>query len=261
MILSEIINQMKSGEKMNESVVFSNVTKKYKMQETNLDKIKYLFNIHSKKREKLHYALKGVNFRVNRGEVIGVIGKNGSGKSTLSNLIIGATSPSEGNVIVNGKASLIAISSGLNNNLTGLENIELKALMLGMSKQKIKEIKKNVIEFSELEKFINQPVKNYSSGMRSRLGFAISVNIDPDILVVDEALSVGDESFYQKCLDKFDDFKRQGKTIFYISHSLRQIENFCEKTMWINEGTLMAYGPTKEVTKQYKDFLENLKKK
>lgn len=246
---------------MKKSVVFKNVTKKYKMQETNLDKVKYLFNIHSKRREKLHYALNDISFEVNEGDVIGVIGKNGAGKSTLSNLIIGATAPSEGTVEVNGAASLIAISSGLNNNLTGLENIELKSLMLGMSKQKIKEIEKNVIEFSELGKFINQPVKSYSSGMRSRLGFAISVNINPDILVVDEALSVGDESFYQKCVDKFDEFKSQGKTIFFISHSLRQIENFCEKTMWINEGKLMAYGPTKEVTAQYKQFLENLKKK
>ena len=256
-----VIHIREIGEIMEHSVVFEKVTKQYKMQETTLDKIKYLFNIHSKKREKVHYALKDVSFTVEKGDVIGVIGKNGSGKSTLSNLIIGATSCTEGNVQVNGQASLIAISSGLNNNLTGLENIELKALMMGMSKQRIKEIKQEVIDFSELGKFINQPVKSYSSGMKSRLGFAISLNINPDILVVDEALSVGDETFYQKCIDKFDEFKAQGKTIFYVSHSLRQIENFCEKTMWINEGTLKSFGPTKEVIEEYKQYLNTFKKK
>lgn len=246
---------------MEYSVVFNNVTKQYKMQETTLDKIKYLFNIHSKKRERLHYALKEITFQVEKGDIVGIIGKNGSGKSTLSNLIIGATSCTEGEVQVNGQASLIAISSGLNNNLTGIENIELKALMMGMEKKRIKEIKRDVIEFSELGKFIYQPVKSYSSGMKSRLGFAISVNINPDILVVDEALSVGDETFYQKCLDKFDEFKHQGKTIFFVSHSLRQIENFCEKTMWIHEGSLKSFGPTKDVIAEYKEYLNTFKKK
>lgn len=246
---------------MSESVVFENVTKQYKLQETTMDKIKYLFNFHSKEREKIHYALNNVSFSVQKGDVVGIIGKNGSGKSTLSNLIIGATSCTSGKIQVNGKASLIAISSGLNNNLTGLENIELKGLMMGMSKKRIREIKQDVIEFSELGKFINQPVKSYSSGMKSRLGFAISINIDPDILVVDEALSVGDETFYQKCVDKFDEFKAQGKTIFFVSHSLRQIENFCDKTMWINEGTLKNFGPTEQVVAEYKEYLNTFKKK
>jgi len=243
---------------MSTKVEFKNVTKKYKMYTRQIDKIKDLFT--SKESGDFHYALSDVSFSVESGEIVGIIGLNGSGKSTMSNLISGVTMPNEGDVYVNGTASLIAISAGLNGQLTGLENIELKGLMMGLSKKQIQEITPKVIEFAEVGKFINQPVKNYSSGMRSRLGFAISINIDPDVLVIDEALSVGDPTFTQKCLDKMNEFKDNGKTIFFISHSLGQVKSFCTKAIWVHYGKIKDYGDVLPVTAQYQKFLADYQK-
>jgi teichoic acid transport system ATP-binding protein len=206
------------------------------------------------------YALRNVNFTAEEGDVVGIIGVNGSGKSTLSNIIAGIIPPTFGTVEINGKASIIAVSSGLKNELTGRENIELKCLMLGFSKKEIKKLEPEIIEFAEIGKFIDQPVKSYSSGMKSRLGFAISVNIDPDILIIDEALSVGDQTFADKCLDKMNEFKERGKTIFFISHSIGQVRNFCEKALWLEYGEVKDYGTVEEVIPKYEQFLSNYKK-
>ncbi|PFJ00776.1 teichoic acid export protein ATP-binding subunit [Bacillus cereus] len=239
---------------MNYKVKLEHVTKKYKMYNKPSDKLKDLF-FRSGDGE-YHYALNNISFEVPEGEIVGIVGLNGSGKSTLSNLIAGVTMPNEGTVDIKGTAALIAISSGLNGQLTGLENIELKGLMMGLSKEKIKEIIPQVIEFADIGKFIYQPVKTYSSGMKSRLGFAISIHIDPDILVIDEALSVGDQTFTQKCLDKMNEFKEHGKTIFFISHSISQVQSFCTKAIWIHYGQLREYGNVKEVVGHYSDFLK-----
>ncbi|WP_242275970.1 teichoic acids export ABC transporter ATP-binding subunit TagH [Bacillus cereus group sp. BfR-BA-01445] len=239
---------------MNYRVRFSNVTKKYKMYNKPLDKLKDLFFKTSN--GEYHYALNNVSFEVTEGEIVGIIGLNGSGKSTLSNLIAGVTMPSKGTIDIKGSATLIAISSGLNGQLTGLENIELKGLMMGLKKEEIKEITPKVIEFAEIGKFIHQPVKTYSSGMKSRLGFAISAHINPDILVIDEALSVGDQTFTKKCLDKMNEFKEQGKTIFFISHSISQVKSFCTKALWLHYGHVREYGNIKEVVTHYNDFLK-----
>ena len=212
-----------------------------------------LFSI--RRKGTFHCALNEVSFDLKEGEVVGVIGLNGSGKSTLSNLLAGVTIPTKGEVEVNGSAALIAISSGLNNQLTGLDNIELKGLMMGLTKQQVKEITPKVIEFAELGKFIHQPVKVYSSGMKARLGFAISVHINPDILVIDEALSVGDQSFTNKCLAKINEFKNNGKTILFVSHSISQIQNFCEKVIWLHYGKIMEFGAVDDVLKKYTEFL------
>jgi len=236
-------------------VQFQEVSKSFRLHSSINEKIRDLFYI--KKDFPVHHALRSLTFAVDQGDVVGIIGLNGAGKSTLSNLIAGVTIPSSGSVHINGNAALIAISSGLNNQLNGLENIELKGLMMGLSHQQIKAITPAVIEFAELGKFIHQPIKSYSSGMKARLGFAISVHIDPDILVIDEALSVGDQTFSDKCLAKINEFKERGKTIFFISHSLSQVKSFCGKGLWLHDGELKKYGDIEEVAAEYERFLKH----
>ncbi|WKB34997.1 teichoic acids export ABC transporter ATP-binding subunit TagH [Terrilactibacillus sp. S3-3] len=242
---------------MAKSVIVNNITKKYKMYAKTSDKIRDIFSLQGYGED--FYALQNVSFEAEEGDVIGIVGVNGSGKSTLSNIISGVIPPTAGTVETKGQASLIAIASGLNNQLTGLENIELKCLMLGFSKKEIRKLLPDIIEFADIGKFIGQPVKTYSSGMKSRLGFAISVHIDPDILVIDEALSVGDQTFADKCLAKMNEFKAKGKTIFFISHSLGQVKKFCKKALWLEYGRLKAYGPIDEVMPQYEAFFFDYK--
>lgn len=241
---------------VNYSVIFQDVTKSYRMKKGIGSKLKSLMGSTTLPQGETHEALKNITLSVPKGDVVGILGVNGSGKSTFSHLLIGATSPTKGTIQVEGVVSLIAISSGLNGQLTGRENIELKGLMLGFSPKEIRDIEKQVIQFADLGKFIDQPVKTYSSGMKSRLGFAISVHVNPDILVVDEALSVGDQTFYEKCLSKFDEFKAQGKTIFFVSHSMSQIRRFCQSAIWLHQGELKEYGPVKDVIRHYQQFLE-----
>ncbi|KSU83071.1 teichoic acid transport system ATP-binding protein [Fictibacillus enclensis] len=241
----------------NQTVIVRDVTKKYKMYKKPAEKLLDIILPNGYGED--FYAIQNISFEAKQGDVIGIVGVNGSGKSTLSNLISGIIPPTTGTIELNGEVSLIAIASGLNNELTGRENIELKCLMLGFSKQEIKRLEPEIIEFAEIGKFIDQPVKKYSSGMKSRLGFAISVTVDPDILVIDEALSVGDQTFADKCLDKMNEFKERGKTIFFISHSMGQVKKFCEKILWLEYGEVRAYGPMKEILPKYQEFLKEYK--
>lgn len=243
---------------MGKSVIVSHVTKKYKMYNKNSEKILDL--ISPRGYGKSFYALQDISFDANEGDVVGIIGVNGSGKSTLSNIIAGVVPPTSGTVTVRGETALIAIASGLKGELTGRENIELKCLMLGFNKKEIQKLTPNIIEFADIGDFIDQPVKTYSSGMRSRLGFAISIHIDPDILIIDEALSVGDQTFAEKCLDQMNEFKASGKTIFFISHSIGQMKRFCEKALWIQYGHVNGYGLMKDIMPQYEAFIRDYKK-
>lgn len=236
-----------------DAVVAENITKMYKMYKDGKEQLKDLLLGRSNAHE--FYALKGLTFKVQEGDSVGLIGMNGSGKSTLSNIISGISMPTSGTITMNGVPSLLAISSGLNKQLTGMENIEMKGLMIGLTMREINDLKDKIIDFADIGDFIYQPVKLYSSGMRARLGFAISININPDILVIDEALSVGDPTFTQKCLDKMNSFRDEGKTIFFVSHSLSQIKEFCNKAMWLEYGVMKAYGATEEVLPMYERFL------
>lgn len=244
--------------KLSKAIVVKNLTKKYKLYHS--EKERLLDLITPKSYGEDFYALSDVDFEANHGEVIGFVGINGSGKSTLSNIIAGIVPETSGLISVNGQVSLIAVAAGLKNDLTGRDNIELKLLMLGFSKPEIELLEPEIIEFAELEKFIDQPVKSYSSGMRSRLGFAISVNVDPEILVIDEALSVGDKAFAEKSLAKMKEFKEEGKTMIFVSHSIGQMKKFCDKILWLEFGKVKEYGLVNEVMPKYEEFLDMWKK-
>ncbi|MBD8004278.1 teichoic acids export ABC transporter ATP-binding subunit TagH [Bacillus norwichensis] len=243
---------------MEKAIIVKNITKKYKLYNGTKERILDLLLPKSYGED--FFALADVSFEAEKGDVIGFVGMNGSGKSTLSNIIAGIVPETSGSVQVNGQASLIAVAAGLKGDLSGRDNIELKLLMLGFSKEEIKKLEPEIIEFSELGKFIDQPVKSYSSGMRSRLGFAISVNVDPDILIIDEALSVGDKAFAEKSLDKMKEFKQQGKTMIFVSHSIGQMKKFCDKILWLEYGMVKDFGPVNEILPKYEKFLNEFKK-
>lgn len=227
------------------AIVLKNVSKIYTLKSTQK----------KNKNGQRFYALKNIDIQIPKGEVVGVLGTNGSGKSTLSVILAGISEVDEGDLIINGEQALIAINTGLNNQLTGLENIELKGALLGLTKKRIEEIREVVIEFAEIGDFLYQPVKKYSSGMKARLGFSINLALDPDILIVDEALSVGDKGFAQKCLDKMHELKEMGKTIIFISHALPQVRRFCDKAIWIEGGILKEYGEIEDVCDRYEEFI------
>lgn len=206
---------------------------------------------------KSFYALRDINVKVKKGDVVGILGTNGSGKSTLSIILSGISDIDEGKMIVRGEQALISINTGLNQQLTGLENINVKGALMGLSKKRIKEITEDVIEFAELGDFLYQPVKKYSSGMKSRLGFSISLALDPEIFIVDEALSVGDKGFAQKCMKRMKKLRdEQGKTIFFVSHALPQVREFCKTGMWIEGGKLIEFGDIDEVCDHYSDYVD-----
>ncbi len=198
-------------------------------------------------------ALKGVNFRVEKGRTLGVIGRNGSGKSTLLKLAAGIGKPSSGRIEVNGRVSaLIELGAGFHPEISGRENVFINGLMLGLSRKEISRRFDDIVAFAELEPFIDAPVKTYSSGMYMRLGFSVATHVDPDILLVDEVLAVGDESFTHKCLSKFADFRRRGKTTLLVTHSLDLVERYCDEALWLDEGRVRAHGDPRRVIDEYR---------
>lgn len=234
----------------NYAVVMENVSKIYRLR-TKGKKGK-------KKTDEQFYALKDINFKIEKGDCVGILGTNGSGKSTLSLILSGISDKDSGYMRVNGEQALIAINTGLNMQLTGEENIDLKGALLGLKKKQVEEIKRGVIEFAELGDFLYQPVKKYSSGMKSRLGFSISLSLNPDIFIVDEALSVGDKGFAQKCMNRMQKLRdEEGKTIFFISHALPQVRSFCKTGMWIEGGKLVEIGDIDTVCDHYSEYVDS----
>ena len=211
-----------------------------------------------KKLYKEHYALHNVSFDVKRGETVGIIGTNGSGKSTILKIITGVLNPSGGHVEIDGRISaLLELGAGFNMEYTGIENIYLNGTMIGFSREEIDAKMQDILDFADIGDFVHQPVKTYSSGMFVRLAFAVAINIDPEILIVDEALSVGDVFFQAKCYKKFEDFKKMGKTILFVSHDLGSISKYCDRVVLLNRGKKLAEGTPKEMVSMYKRIMVN----
>ena len=244
-----------ADEKTTESAVrLSHLTKSYKIYDSSFERALDLFR--STKDVRRFVALKDVSVDFPRGEAIAILGKNGSGKSTMLKIITGVTAATSGDVEVNGRiAAMLELKSGFDDELTGIENIDVRALTLGIAPEKIAEMKDEIIAFADIGEHINQPVRTYSSGMKARLGFAVSVNVDPDILIVDEVLSVGDNIFKLKCIEKMDEFRQANKTILFVSHSLATVKAFCTKAMWLKEGVLQNYGEVGPIAQEYEDYL------
>ena len=199
-------------------------------------------------------AIDSVSLTVQSGEIIGFIGLNGSGKSTLSGIISGITQPTSGDINIKGSVSMLSVNAGMMMKLSGRDNIYYKCLLLGFSKPQIRAIEDKIIAFADIGLYIDQPIRTYSTGMRSRLGFAISAHIDPDILVIDEALVVGDGSFMEKCILRMREFVETGKTIIFVSHSPKQMEGFCTRVIWLHKGKIVGIGDTLDMLMAYEMF-------
>lgn len=237
----------------------------FAIQVKHLDKMYKLYNKPSDRlRETLgfkvpvreHYALRDVNFQVERGETVGIIGTNGSGKSTILKIITGVLNPTAGEVKVDGRISaLLELGAGFNMEYTGIENVYLNGTMMGFSKEEVDARLQDILDFADIGDFVYQPVKSYSSGMFVRLAFAVAINIDPEILIVDEALSVGDVFFQAKCYRKFEEFKKMGKTILFVSHDLSSISRYCDRVIFLNKGVKLEEGSPKQMVDMYKQLL------
>jgi ABC-type polysaccharide/polyol phosphate transport system ATPase subunit len=205
-----------------------------------------------KQHSTIFYALKNVSFRVGPGESLAIVGGNGAGKSTLLSLVAGLTRPKEGRVTVKGRAAaLLELGSGFHPDLTGRENVHLYASLLGLTRKRTEECFETIVEFSGVGEFIDEPVRTYSSGMVMRLAFSVAVHVDPDILIIDEVLTVGDQSFAAKCFERIWEFKRAGKTLLFVSHVPEMVRQLCDRTLWLDHGEVMLMGSPDEVLRAY----------
>lgn len=236
----------------NISISVEGVSKIYNLYDSSRERLKELFSIKSKKYHNEYHALNNINFEVKRGETFGVIGTNGAGKSTLLKLITGVATPTSGEIKVNGKISaLLELGAGFNKNYTGLENIFLNGTMMGYTREEMEERISSIIEFADIGNFIYQPVKTYSSGMFARLAFAVAINIEPEILIIDEALSVGDVFFQNKCYKKFEELRSKNVTIIFVSHDIGTVKQLCSRVLWIEHGVQQMVGDSTEVCNKY----------
>lgn len=232
------------------------LTKVYRLYNKPMDRLKEAVSFGSRKKHHKNFcALEEISFEIRRGETVGIIGKNGSGKSTLLKILTGVLTPTAGNLSVVGRVSaLLELGTGFNPEYTGIENIYLNGTIMGYSKEEMNEKLENIISFADIGDFVYQPVKTYSSGMFVRLAFAVAINVDPEVLIIDEALSVGDIKFQQKCYRKIEEFKRD-KTVLFVSHDLIAVNKFCDRTIWLNEGLVVEDGKPFEVSKKYQAFM------
>jgi teichoic acid transport system ATP-binding protein len=238
------------------AIQVKNVTKIYKLYNRPSDRLVDTFGLPGKKKFKEHVALNDVSFNVRRGETLGIIGTNGSGKSTILKIITGVLNQTKGEVEIDGRISaLLELGAGFNMEYTGVQNVYLNGMMMGFTDEEIDAKLNDILDFADIGEFVNQPVKTYSSGMFVRLAFAVAINIDPEILIVDEALSVGDVFFQTKCYKKFEEFKEQGRTIIFVSHDLGSIVKYCDRVVLLNKGDKLDEGTPKDMVALYKRVL------
>jgi ABC-type polysaccharide/polyol phosphate transport system ATPase subunit len=239
---------------MTVAVRASELTKQYDLYRRPIDRL--IEAVTRRPRHTVFPALQDVTFEVERGETVGIIGQNGAGKSTLLKLLCSVTRPTSGTLETNGTiASILELGTGFHPEFNGRDNAVLNATILGLGPAELKQRLPAILEFSELGAFLDRPVKTYSSGMYMRLAFSVAVNVNPDILVIDEALAVGDGHFQKKCVDKIREFQEEGKTILFCSHGLYHVSTICRRTLWLDHGRVMHYGPSLDVVHEYETFL------
>ncbi len=245
------------------AIILEHVSKTYRLSHQPYSSLKgmLLSMFRYRRRVELHPALQDVTLTISRGETVGLIGVNGSGKSTLLAIIARVIRPSAGRVEVNGRvAPLLQLGVGFHPDLTGLENVYFNAIILGLTRQQVAERLPSIVRFAELEEFIDTPIRAYSSGMVLRLGFAVAVHTDPEIILMDEVLAVGDEAFQHKCLRKIQEFQREGRTILLVSHDMNQVRQVASRVVWLHQGRVVADGETEEVVSQYLAFAAHREK-
>ena len=238
------------------AIEVKDVTKVYRLYDKPIDRLKESLSLTHKSYHKDFYALNSLSFTVEKGQTVGIIGTNGSGKSTILKIITGVLTPTTGTVFVDGKISaLLELGAGFNMDYTGIENIYMNGTMMGYTKKEMDEKLQEILDFADIGDFVYQPVKTYSSGMFVRLAFALAINVEPEILIVDEALSVGDVFFQAKCYHKFEEFKKQGKTILFVSHDLSAISKYCDRAVLLNQGVKLGEGSPRDMIDIYKQVL------
>jgi len=241
-----------------------NIGMDFKLHEERYTTLKeHIIKIFKPKKNKIKTlnVLNNINFEINSGESLGVIGHNGAGKSTLLKIVAGIYRPTRGEISTNGKVFLLNLGAGFDMEADAEENIYINGAILGFSHKEMKKKINSIIKFAELQDFVKMPLKNYSSGMVSRLGFAIAIDVKPDLLLIDEVLSVGDANFQKKCMEKIKELKQQGVSFMFVSHAIQQVKSLCEKTLWIENSKVMDYGDSNEVCSKYVEYCNNIAKK
>jgi len=235
-----------------DAITFVSVTKTFSLNTQRMLVKGHMARLLKRRGKQRFVALRNISFRIPRGQTVGVVGMNGAGKSTLLSLVAGLCPPDEGTVTVNGRvAALLQLGAGFHPDLTGVENLHMNAALLGLSAKRTDQAFDSIVEFSGIGQFIEEPLRTYSSGMTMRLAFAIAVHVDPDILIIDEVLSVGDQAFQVKCMNKILEFKEQGKTLLFVSHATGSVQSLCERALWLDHGELVMDGGVTEVLAGY----------